>query len=50
VLIIGWDESTHEWIIKNSWGTDWGDEGFGRISYDYPWAEKVYSLHGVSKK
>lgn len=46
VLLIGWDESTDEWVIKNSWGTN----GFGRISYDDPWAEKVYSVQGVSKK
>ena len=50
VLLIGWDESTDEWIIKNSWGTDWGTNGFGRISYDDPWAEGVWSVDGVSKK
>ena len=50
VLLIGWDESTDEWIIKNSWGTDWGINGFGRISYDDPWAEGVWSVDGVRKK
>jgi hypothetical protein len=29
VLLIGYN-STH-WFIKNSWGTDWGDKGFGYI-------------------
>jgi C1A family cysteine protease len=33
ILIIGWDDSKQSWIIKNSWGNDWGescDYGSGR--------------------
>lgn len=25
VLIIGWDDTKHAWLIKNSWGLGWGD-------------------------
>jgi len=34
VLLVGYDETssgTQYWRIKNSWGTAWGEDGFGRI-------------------
>lgn len=34
VTIIGWDDSKNAWLIKNSWGTTWGDNGFGWIDYN----------------
>lgn len=34
VTIVGWDDAKNAWLIKNSWGTDWGMNGFGWIAYD----------------
>lgn len=48
VLIVGWDDHfsktnfvqgnqpTHDgaWLVRNSWGTNWGDDGYFWISYE----------------
>ncbi|RJO68661.1 MAG: hypothetical protein C4523_07180 [Myxococcales bacterium] len=31
VLLIGWNDANGSWIAKNSWDTDWGDDGFFEI-------------------
>ena len=33
VLVVGYDDVAECWICKNSWGTEWGEGGFGRIAY-----------------
>ncbi len=33
VNIVGWDDSQGAWIGKNSWGTDWGMDGYFLIEY-----------------
>ena len=40
--MIGYDEDGN-WIIKNSWGTSWGDGGFGIVSKDYNCGINVYA-------
>jgi C1A family cysteine protease len=34
VSIVGYDDTKRAWIIRNSWGPTWGDNGFAYISYD----------------
>lgn len=33
VLLIGFDDEKKAWLIKNSWGEDWGEKGFGWVRY-----------------
>jgi hypothetical protein len=33
VLLVGFDDNSQALLFKNSWGTGWGENGYGRISY-----------------
>ena len=33
LLIVGYDDNLGAWIIRNSWGTDWGDNGYALLGY-----------------
>jgi len=33
VLITGWDDQRGAWRVRNSWGTDWGEEGYAWMTY-----------------
>ena len=35
VLIVGYDDEKHAFLIQNSWGESWGDKGFGWLPYEY---------------
>lgn len=35
VLFVGYNDHTRHLLFKNSWGTRWGDRGFGYLPYDY---------------
>jgi len=57
VLIVGWDDAkstnagTGAWIIKNSWGEDWGENGYFYIAYqDSQVNTSVASFHGIKNK
>jgi hypothetical protein len=34
VVLVGWDDDKKAWLIKNSWGKDWGEDGFAWIKYE----------------
>ncbi|HHZ20789.1 MAG TPA: hypothetical protein GX391_09830 [Firmicutes bacterium] len=33
VVLVGWDDSQQCWILRNSWGSGWGESGYMRIKY-----------------
>jgi len=33
IQLVGWDDATGAWLLKNSWGTSWGINGFMWIKY-----------------
>ena len=33
VVLVGWDDSEQAWILRNSWGPDWGESGYMRVRY-----------------
>lgn len=35
ILLLGWNEQTREFKFINSWGSNFGDKGFGYLPYDY---------------
>lgn len=34
VLLVGWDDEREAWILRNSWGLDWGEQGYAYVRYD----------------
>lgn len=39
MTVIGYDMDKRQFLVKNSYGTDWGDQGYGWLSFDYVEAE-----------
>jgi C1A family cysteine protease len=35
VMAVGYDDKTKRFIVRNSWGTDWGMGGYFTMPYDY---------------
>jgi hypothetical protein len=34
VNLVGWDDENQAWIMRNSWGSGWGEQGYMRIKYN----------------
>jgi len=52
VLVVGYDDRQQQWIVRNSWGADWGDHGYFYLPYlyllDASLASDLWSVNRVS--
>ncbi len=35
IVIVGYSDEKQWWIVRNSWGAEWGDKGYCYMPYDY---------------
>jgi C1A family cysteine protease len=48
VLLVGYNDQDEYFIVKNSWGTDWGEAGFFRIDYSQMHSLVIFGLTTVA--
>jgi len=49
ILLVGYDDSKQLFKFKNSWGTGWGDKGYGYLPYDYYFKGDMFDLWTIYK-
>jgi C1A family cysteine protease len=49
ICCIGYSEKEKCWICKNSWGTNWGEQGFFKIGYGEAQIDTRFAMYGVEK-
>jgi C1A family cysteine protease len=51
MLLVGYDDDAQVFLVRNSWGTSWGDNGYGTIPYAYirdaTLTDEVYSMESI---
>ena len=45
VCVVGYDDEKDFWIVKNSWGTNWGDQGYVYIAFGECGIDSAYPFY-----
>ena len=48
VSVVGYDDNLQCWIVKNSWNTSWGDNGFFKIGYGECQIDTNFAFYDVT--
>jgi C1A family cysteine protease len=53
VMAVGYDDASREFLVRNSWGTDWGLNGYFKMPYSYLTTAKLasdfWTIRGVDQ-
>ena len=49
ICVVGYSEAEQAWICKNSWGIDWGNEGWFKIGYGECGIDSEFAMYGVGE-
>lgn len=48
LLLVGYDDAARHFVIRNSWGADWGDRGYGYLPYEWvlnpEWTRSAWAI------
>ena len=51
VMLCGYDDKTEMFIVRNSWGSEWGDKGYFYMPYDFikQYASDFWVLYSLNE-
>lgn len=54
MLIVGYKNANRTFLVRNSWGTNWGQQGYGTMPYDYilspKWTTDLWTIRCVTER
>jgi C1A family cysteine protease len=54
MLIVGYNNANRKFLVRNSWGMGWGQQGYGTMPYDYilspQWTTDLWTIRSVTER